>query len=161
MDELEPIKDTTVNGTKFQLCRLSAVDGSFLLMALMGHLQKAISANPIQDAQQPPPETNDEQSASTLIQFMLMNLDEQTFRAVQRKALSVVCRYEKVGDTLMPVPILMVNGMFSYPQLNKDISTVLTLTSQSLFANLSPFLSKSMLLFLMAGAATNQSNSLP
>lgn len=80
-----------------------------------------------------------EAAASGAIQNMLMNLDEELFIKVQKHALSVCSRFDAIGDKEILLPVLMANGKIAIPDLQTNIQVVSALTSQSLFANLSPF----------------------
>ena len=146
--KLQPIKDTVVNGKRFQISRMQADTGSWLLFKLMDALRKIMQAEnndqpePIQPAVELTAEQKTaaaEAAANAAIQVMLMNLDEELFAKVQRHALNVCGEYSAVGPDEVIVPLLKADGKFANFQFSTDISTVVALTSQSLYANLSPF----------------------
>jgi septum formation topological specificity factor MinE len=74
-----------------------------------------------------------------LIQGMLMTLDKGLFDQVQREALNVVGQYTAIGEKEVVLPVLMANGTVAIPELRNDIVSIVQLTSQSLYFNLSPF----------------------
>lgn len=139
------IKELPIGTYTFRIKKFDASTGSWLLMSLMGEMQKAISDLPTStgDAEQAPSASSEESAAIGAIQFLLMNLDEEKFAKVQNKALAV-CDEQKVFDNGKEAWLPVLTGTrISSPDLQTDISTILSLTSQSLFANLSPFFSKS------------------
>jgi hypothetical protein len=133
-------KDVVIGGTRYQISRMNAATGSWLLFKLLDSLRK-IMEGVEQNGQQPVDISDDqkEQAANALVQGMLMTLDKDLFEQVQREALRVVGVYTAVGEKEVILPVLMANGTFAVPQLKNDIVGVVTLTSGSLYFNLSPF----------------------
>lgn len=158
---MEAIKDIEIGSHTYMIAKMDADSGSWLLMRLMGQLQKAISEMPssAEVTEQATEETQD--TAQAAIQFLLMNLDQDTFKTVQRHALNVCYRYETVGNAPKPLPVIMTNGRFCYKDLNFDIQSVMRLTSESLFANLSPFFSKDGLKAMLTGERDSSQLSFP
>jgi hypothetical protein len=155
---METIKEITIKEQNYRICKLSAKSGSWLLMQLMGKMIKIMEE--LANTGSPNPEVNNvleqdknkaEESAHAAIQFMLMNLEEDTFAKVQNHALSVCYRLENAGSVPVPMPVIMNDGRFAIKELEFDIETVMSLTSQSLFANLAPFFSKNGLMKLAMG----------
>jgi hypothetical protein len=140
------IKEVQVGASNFRIKRFDASTGSWLLMTLMGEMQKALSDLPTVD--KPAVELSDEEkqaaeenAATGAIQFLLMNLDEEKFTKIQMKALAV-CEVSKfIGEKEVWLPLIDGKRITNF-ELQSDVSTIMTLTSQSLFANLSPFFSK-------------------
>jgi hypothetical protein len=151
IDELETIKDVEVNGKSYMIAHMDSDTGSWLLMRLMGELQSAISKMDIADDAAQAETVDNADTAQSAIQFLLMNLDQPTFKIVQRHALNVCYRYETVGGMPKPMPVILSNGKLCYKDLQHDIKTLLELTSQALFANLSPFFSKDGLKAMLTG----------
>lgn len=138
------IKEVQIAAYTFRIRKFDASTGSWLLMSLMGEMQKAISDLPTSagDGEQAPSTGSEESAAIGAIQFLLMNLDEEKFARVQTKALAVCDEQKLFGEKEAWIPVL-TGARISNFDLQTDISTILSLTSQSLFANLSPFFSKS------------------
>jgi septum formation topological specificity factor MinE len=136
-------KDVIVNNNRYQLRRMNAAVGSWLLFKLIDSLRKIMAQNSLEDSTPEPQTEQDrtqkEQAAQALIQGMLMTLDRNLFEQVQQEALRVVGQYTAVGEEEVVLSVLMANGTFAIPELKTDISTVVVLTSHSLFFNLSPF----------------------
>ena len=136
-------RDVVVGGNRYQISRMNAAVGSWLLFKLIDSMRKLFSNNTVEAATpEPVVELDNEkksQAANALIQGMLMTLDRDLFEQVQREALTVVAQYTAVGDQEVILPVLMKNGSFAVPALKNDIASVVALTSNSLYFNLSPF----------------------
>lgn len=139
---MQTTKETQINGKSYQIESMDADTGSWLLMKLVDSLRKVLSgvddSTPDQNVTEVSQDQK-EQAAFGLIQAMLMNLDRQLFTEVQKEALRVCKQYAAVGDKEVAMPVLMASGKFAIPELKNDISTVMQLTSQALYFNLSPF----------------------
>jgi septum formation topological specificity factor MinE len=134
-------KDVTLGVSRYRIARMNASTGSWLLFKLLDSLRK-IMADGSQDTQSAPQEIGTEQreqAANALIQGMLMTLDKGLFDQVQREALNVVGQYTAIGEKEVVLPVLMANGTVAIPELRNDIVSIVQLTSQSLYFNLSPF----------------------
>lgn len=151
IDNLESIKDVEVSGKTYMIAHMTSDTGAWLIMRLMGELQAAISKMDIASDSTVQESEGSADTARSSIQFLLMNLDQSTFATVQRHALGVCYRYETIGNTQKPLPVIFPNGKFCYKDLQFDIQTVLELTSEALFANLSPFFSKDGLKRMLTG----------
>jgi hypothetical protein len=140
------LKELTINEANYQIVKMSAQSGSWLLMLLMGKLMDIMSkeATPTTNNPELDKPTSGEDVASAAISFMLMKLDEDTFVKVQIKALSVC--YKTVEG--VPMPIVMKDGRWVDTKLQYDIETVMQLTSQAIKLNLSPFFAKGKLMGL-------------
>jgi hypothetical protein len=139
---MEDTKDVVLNGNRYQIARMDAAVGSWLLFRLIDSIRK-IFADAEQDGEQPTAQELDqaqkEAAANAMISGMLMTLEKDEFSKVQREALRVVGQYAAVGEKEVVLPVLMANGAFAVPALRNDIVAVVTLTSSSLYFNLSPF----------------------
>ena len=135
-------KDVVLNGNRYQIARMDAAVGSWFLFRLIDSIRK-IFADAEQDGEQPAAQELDqaqkEAAANAMISGMLMTLEKDEFSKVQREALRVVGQYAAVGEKEVVLPVLMANGAFAVPALRNDIVAVVTLTSSSLYFNLSPF----------------------
>jgi septum formation topological specificity factor MinE len=134
-------KDVALGVSRYRISRMNASTGSWLLFKLLDSLRK-IMADGSQDTQSAPQEIGTEQreqAANALIQGMLMTLDKGLFDQVQREALNVVGQYTAIGEKEVVLPVLMANGTVAIPELRNDIVSIVQLTSQSLYFNLSPF----------------------
>lgn len=146
--KIQSIKDVVIGENRYAIQNMDAEIGSWLLFKLINSLRNIMNTPTDETVNAPVAavEQTDEQkkiagegATNAAIQLMLMNLDEDLFKAVQRHALRVCSKYAAVGNEEVLLPVLMQNGKFAVPELNYDIKTVVSLTSQSLFANLSPF----------------------
>jgi hypothetical protein len=132
-------RDVVIGRNRFQIVQMNAAIGSWLLFKLIDSLRK-IAVEVAQDNTQPTNgEVDKDAAASALIQAMLMTLDREAFEEVQREALRVCGQYALVGEKETVLPVLMANGSFAIPELRNDIAAVVTLTSNALHFNLSPF----------------------
>lgn len=138
---MDDTKDLILNENRYQISRMDAATGSWLLFKLMDSMRK-IFADVEQDGNALSVETTDKQkeaAASALISAMLMTLPKDEFVQVQREALRVVGQFTAIGEKEVVLPVLMANGTFAVPALRNDIVSVVTLTSSALYFNLSPF----------------------
>src|SRR5215469_17322472 len=89
-------KDVVIGRNRYQISRMSAAVGSWLLFKLIDSLRKIMEGMDTSNTQ---PEAEDtsmeqkEQAANALIQSMLMTLDQDLFSKVQREALRVCGQY--------------------------------------------------------------------
>lgn len=147
------LKTIDVNGETYNIGHLSSSIGSWLTMRLMKMFRQLISGLENEE----PENTNQEEVeepenfSSDLIQTLLMEADEKEFETIQRHALNVVSVTQTIGERTFNQPILLKNGNFYNKELSKDTATVLSLTSQVLFANLGPFFTRTGLKATMKG----------
>lgn len=138
---MDDTKDIIVNGGRYQVSRMDAVTGSWLLFKLIDSMRRIFTdgnAGEPTEAQELDSEQK-EAATNAMISGMLMTLDKDEFIRVQREALKVVGQYAAVGEKEVILPVLMANGTFAVPSLKSDIVSVIALTSGSLNFNLSPF----------------------
>jgi hypothetical protein len=134
-------RDVVIGPNRYQISRMNAQVGSWLLFKLMDALRK-IASDVNQDGAAPDREPNEQEkeaAANGLITAMLMTLDRELFEQVQREALKVCGQYTMVGEREVILPVLMANGSLAVPDLKNDIAGVVALTSNALHYNLSPF----------------------
>ena len=146
---MEATKDVVIGDSRYQISRVDAETGSFLLYQILAALRKAIAEGgeeePAQQEQiQLSPEEKEKQTSEAtgaMIQNVLMNVDRVMFGKIQRDALSVCKQYTAIGENETLLPVLMANGKIAIPALKNDIQTLVTLTQKSLEFNLLPFFS--------------------
>ena len=148
--KLQPIKDVVISGKRYQIAKMQSDLGSWLLFKLMNALREIMKQETGEQETEPAPQpvvelTEEEKkkaneaAANAAIQVMLMNLDQDLFGKIQKIALGVCGEYTAVGPEEVVIPVLKPDGKFANYALSTDITTVAALTSQSIFANLSPF----------------------
>lgn len=125
----EATRTVEIDGATYQIGRMKASDGSWVLMQLLPSIAAGLALN-------------DNGNAKTLpIDFIgriigqIGQTDENTFRRIQAHALSV-CRRMEHGA---PMPVVSHQGVFAIKELEYDLVTVMTLTANALVFNLSPF----------------------
>lgn len=154
---MEAFFEDEVNGNLYRFGRMKSEDGSWLLMRLMKQLLDVMSSGTksedepteqVDEVVEPTPEEVKEKAAQA-INMLMLNLEEDLFKRVQKYALGCISRYE--GTIQTPIPI-MVNGKLVVKELQYDIEATMKLTSTSLYFNLSPFFSQSAFTSLLAKA---------
>ena len=122
----EDTKVVEVKGASYQLRRMMPDDGSFILCRI---LAAGMTAESVQS------QAPDAGVIQHMLGAFLRNLDLETFKIIQHKALSVVSRLED-GQ---PMPLVTDNGVFADQELRRSISLAMALTVHSLVFNLSDF----------------------
>lgn len=150
---MDSVKELEINGRTYQIAGFDARTGSKLLARLMARFIKmgseaASDNSPVTVSEVP---ADQAENPNALLQFLLLNLSDVDFDYVQTHALAVVTRLE--GDSNAPLPITR-NGVITPKDLKDDIATIMQLTSESLFANLSPFFTKAAIQKQMQAQAT-------
>lgn len=136
---MEVLRTVDVNGRKYNIGYLSPTIGSFLTKRLLRHFNDFLKGIDGAEADPNAPKPTDEDFAEQLIQQLLMSVNEEDFINIQRHALNIVTVTDHVAEKEFEQPIMLKSGVFCFKELNKDIATIDFLTSQSLFANLTPF----------------------
>lgn len=137
--------DLVIKDKRYQITQMSAKTGSFLLSRLMDSLRQVMADATETETKEQQELTPAEREAMTMaaakagIEYMLMKLDEKMFEIVQRHALSVCGQFGALGEQEVVLPVIKFDGSFAIPELAFDTTTVMGLTSQSLYLNLSPF----------------------
>jgi hypothetical protein len=116
-------KDTTINGVKYRLGRMSAGDGSWIALLLTEKIRKAR-----------------EQVMITTAIFLVAQLSRKELKDVQAVCLESCSVIELMASAEVPFPI-MEDGIWKRRELEFDGPTVLQLTKESLAFNVSPFFS--------------------
>lgn len=126
-------------GRDFNIGHLTPETGGFILKRLLREFNDFVKGLDGEGADPNAPKPSDEEFAETLIQQMLMNLDEKDLANIQRHCLNVVSFTDVAGEREFEQPILLRSGIYSLPELRFDIGTIDYLVSQTLYANLTPF----------------------
>lgn len=136
---MEALRTVEVKGRKYNIGHLSPTTGSFLTKRLLRHFNDFLKGIDGAEADPNAPKPTDEDFAEQLIQQLLMSVNEEDFANIQRHALNIITVTDFVADRDFEQPIMLKSGVFCFKELNTDIGTIDYLTSQSLFANLTPF----------------------
>jgi hypothetical protein len=147
---MDATTEVVIGNSRYQISRVDAETGAFLLYQVMSSIRKAILEDKSEDEpnkqEQPVVEKSPEEKqkeieeqTAAMIQNLLMNVDRQMFSRIQRDALSVCGQFTAVGEVETILPLLMASGKIAIPSLKFDIQTLVTLTQKSLEFNLLPF----------------------
>jgi hypothetical protein len=121
---MELTKDVTVSGTRYQIGRMKAKDGSWVLAQVMTKMLPAALENGLAGS--------GAQLAANRAQ-----ISEDEFANIQAHALAVVRRYENG----LPVPVFVRPDRWAAKDLEYDLVAVMALTVHSIVFTLSPFFS--------------------
>lgn len=147
------MKTFALGEKQYRIREIEAEDGSFLALKLTNKLRQILSEEKTDETpQEEVKKVDKEEAIRGTISLILMNLDEDTYKTVQQKALALVDEIQIVGEKEAFIPILR-NGKVILPELKANIQQVIELTFESLFYNLSPFFSENGLKLLMTGKA--------
>ena len=123
-------KQVEVNGQLYQIRKLRANVGSFILTRILaaGISAASVGGKPTDDL------------LKAVFTAFLRGLDFDTFSFIQNNCLAAVSRMTDSGDgNLVPMPIVSDSGVFAVPEIADNLSLVMGLTVQSLLFNLSDF----------------------
>jgi len=145
---MDATKEVVVGNSRYQISRVDAETGSFLLYQVLASLRKEMQGDKEESEPQQMVELSPEEkvkqvegATSAMIQSLLMNADRSMFGRIQRDALSCCGQFTAIGETEAVLPVLMASGKIAIPALKNDIQTLVTLTQKSLEFNLLPFFS--------------------
>ncbi len=144
------MKDFPLGEKQYRIRDIDAEEGSFLAFKLTNKLREIMSNEKDEAPKAEVRKVEKEAAVRGTISLILMNLDEDTYKLVQRKALALVDEVTVVGEKEAFLPILR-NGKLIVPELKGNIEQVIELTFESLYYNLSPFFSENGLKLLMTG----------
>lgn len=137
-------KDIEISGVHYRIGQFTAQVGSWILMQV---LQKVLPsfAGPVEEqlGNLPPNRAT---------------MSEEDFYRIQNHCLAICCRYEESPTGRVPMP-LMASGVFAIKELEYDLPTVMALTIQALFFNLTPFFAEGGLSSLSSLQGLSQSPS--
>ena len=145
---MESTTEVVIGNSRYQISRVDAETGSFLLYQVLASLRKEMQGDNGETEPQSTVELSPEEktkqvegATSAMIQSLLMNAERSMFSRIQRDALSCCWQFTAVGENETILPVLMANGKIAIPALKNDIKTLVTLTQKSLEFNLLPFFS--------------------
>lgn len=142
--------DFPLGEKQYRIRDIDAEEGSFLAFKLTNKLREIMSKEADEAPQTEVRKVEKEDAVRGTISLILMNLDEDTYKLVQKKALALVDEVTIVGEKEAYLSILR-NGKLIVPELKGNIEQVIELTFESLYHNLSPFFSENGLKLLMTG----------
>jgi hypothetical protein len=148
----EPLRVIVMNGSTYNIGRLSPENGSWIVNRLMKTFREYISTlkaegnEPTGDGLQEP-----EGFAETLLTQLTSELPEADYKRIQKYVLATIVRVDSVGDKMFEQPIILASGLYAYKDLAEDIFGVVHLTNQALIANLAPLFTRTGLVALMRG----------
>ena len=152
MEQTEILKTVTVDEKQYNIGHFQSGIGSWILKRLMRTFREFMKGiEGVEGDETAALNTDPVEFAHNLIQQLLMELDEKEYATIQRHALNVVSVTDSVGGKDFEQPIMMKSGSFTIKELATNIGAVDYLTSQALFANLSPFFSQTGLKAAMTG----------
>jgi hypothetical protein len=127
----EDFTDAVFGTNKYRISRLGAMDGSWILAQIFTKVLPSGMESGLVGATAMPGNRSD--------------MSENEFRNIQTHCLRVCARHGTLGDSPTLEPVLRNDGRFSFPDLEKDLPTVLGLTVSSLMFSLSPFFEEGVL----------------
>jgi hypothetical protein len=139
-----PYVEAVIDGKRYQIGRLSAADGSWVVSLLTNKMRAARQATPLEVG---PP---DEQAAEALSKisleegmmqtasFLVTQLSRSEIAEVMEMCLQRCSYVQKHGDSEAPMPI-MSGSLFSYEEIENDGLLCLELTKRCLAFNIAGF----------------------
>jgi hypothetical protein len=145
----EKTKIVEIGETRYQIRRLSAEDGTFVLMQLMAASVKGIDfskevaevpADKIEEAEKAIEKNTPEDRVRSLIMGVQLRgtLDYDMHRKIQRMCLAACSRVESQSGSDLVLPISTANGTL-LPDIADDLPLVMRLEMEALVFNLSSF----------------------
>lgn len=138
--------DVEINGTKYQVGRFKARDGSWVVAQVLTKMLPAFLEQAFA-----------KETGANLASNRAM-LSEEEFVNLQGHALAVCRRYENG----VPMPVFVLPNTWATKDLEYDLTTVMALTIHALVFNIAPFFAEgglSQLLALLPGLGLNSSDS--
>jgi hypothetical protein len=142
--------EITLGQYQYNVRDIDADEGSFLAMKLVNKLRQIMSSEASDNNTSYESNVSKEEAVHGTISLIMMNMDEAEYKTIQTKALALVDRMEQVGAESVGIPIIR-NGKLIHADLKKDVTTIMQLTLESLYHNLSPFFSENGLKLVMTG----------
>lgn len=143
-------KNIDINGTTYQIRRMDAKVGSYLVFKILGGLRNdlnksnATGGDPTRSettASAPSVAPDGEDIARAVVLAALSGGigDFETHCFIQQKALEVCSRVEFTDGKELPFRIITDSGQWAAPELKEDVGLVYKLEVESLSFNLAPF----------------------
>jgi hypothetical protein len=148
MNTIQRSKTIDLNGRRWELRKLSPIVGSFIWQRLMGacfKAQESIAHDEIKmdsATAEAAAKATPEERLRTLcgIAFMHLSLDDFTF--TQNSCMKAISRYEMMGESEQPIPIMTSDGSWAAHELEDNPFLVTKLTVEALVFSLASFLSE-------------------
>jgi hypothetical protein len=141
----EKLKTVELDGIEYQMGRLPADAGSFILMRLMGagltggSLGKPLEDTPADVAAVAP--TGEEMVRAVCFAAFMRGLSFEDLRFVQRQCMMVVARWELTAGQRVPMPVMSSTGQWAVAEVGENVGLVTRLMIEVLVFNLSDFFS--------------------
>lgn len=139
-------KIVEINGQKYQIGKLSACDGSFIVMKVLATafdaMSKAVTGQPSElVAQTPALEVSNESKARALTAKFMFACDYELHKMIQVKTLSCVSKIETPdGGLQMITPIITPYGQWVGTEIKDNAALVVRLETEALVFSISDFL---------------------
>lgn len=121
---MEKTKDIDISGVRYQVCKMTARDGSWIAMQI---LTKVLPAG-----------LDEKVTGGSSLPAKRSDMSEQEFHSIQDHCLAVCRVYKLVGSMDVPHPVFDRPGQLR-PELEHDVLTVMALTAHALAFNIAPF----------------------
>jgi hypothetical protein len=145
-------KDVTINERTYQIGRISAIDGAWILgrwTEKWAHARAQMITQGVTSGQ-PDPQWNPEAAAKAptpkredatlaMAAFLIPKLSRAELAEIQPLCLSRCSRYEEAAGRQMPMPIMTPNGTWAVAELEYDGPTVMRLLQESIAFNIAPY----------------------
>ena len=142
---MEDSKELDVDGKKFQLRRISAETGAWILNVLISAMFKSASVEESTSEQAAFDKSEPVEKANAAVAAMWISIGTavslETYKQIQRCCLQTCMLY--VGGN--PVPLISTNGRWADASLEKSVTVVNQLIIEVLQFNLAPFFIESAL----------------
>ena len=143
---MDDVKELTIGDKKFQLKRMSAETGSWILNVLLSAMFKAVSGEEVSTSDQAEFDKGDKvEKANNAIAAMWVSVGTtvnlETYKQIQRCCLQTCLLY--VGGN--PLMLISANGRWADAALEKNVLVVNQLITEVLQFNLAPFFIESAL----------------
>lgn len=134
MKEYPDHKDFSVLEKKYRVVRMTARDGSWVIIRLMS---KAVLAGISGKVTM--------ENIHIVLPIVLDQFNEMEFRSLQEKCFNVCREWRSAGDMAVPMPLLMQDGSGRWTEKEPDLVTALSIMVNALVFNLEPFFDEAVL----------------
>ena len=117
-------KDVEISGQRYQIGKMSARSGSWIVVQLITKLM---------------PMGIENQLGIEGLSSGRSEMSEAEFLNIQDHCLDVCRRYEMVAGQEVAMPIMARPGVFAFKELESNLLTILALTVHALLFNVTPF----------------------
>jgi len=124
MDQ-DRFKDVQLNGTRYQIGRMTARNGSWVAMQIMGKIM---------------PSTVESELGGITLPANRREMSEEEFHSIQDHCLAVCARYERQPNGMeVAIPVFVRPDTFTCKELEFDLLSIVALTAHALLFNITPF----------------------